>query len=83
MDERICEVKHRGKDERGRVVAHIGYIKRRTPEECSRYGGRPFAGFAIRLLDGVASGGAERFDTYDSADEAIGHARYAASRAEL
>lgn len=82
MDEVVATVQHRGKDERGRAIGHHGYLKRRTPEQVKKFGSRPFASWAIKVIDGKEEGGPERFKTYDTETEAVAHAEYAANQVD-
>jgi hypothetical protein len=44
----------------------------------ARYGGKRFASWARLTIDGIETGCAERFETYDRAADARSHAEYAA-----
>ncbi len=78
---KVLEVTHRDRDDKGRRFGHIGYIKKRTPTEIARYGGKRFAAWARLTKAGVECSAPQRFETYDTEDEARLHAKYAASTA--
>jgi hypothetical protein len=76
----VRTVTHREKNDRGQRFGHVGYIQHRAPAKRARYGGKPFASWARLTIDGIETGCAERFETYDTRAEAAQHARYAAGR---
>lgn len=76
----IKTITHRERDSQGRRLGHHAYIKRRSDAEMAKFGGKRFASFARKTRDGVASGPAEKFETYDTRREAVAHALYAAGK---
>lgn len=73
-------VDHRERDQKERKLGHHAYVQERTPASIRRYGGRRYAVWARRTVDGQETGTPERFETYDSDGEAMAHALYAAGR---
>jgi hypothetical protein len=76
----VCTVTHRKRfDEENRQLGHVGMIQERKPEKL-KLCGKAFAAWAFLTRDGIPSVYPERFETYDTREEAIAHAEYAASR---
>jgi hypothetical protein len=71
---------HRECNDRGQRFGHVGYVQRRTNRKMARYGGRRFAAWARLTVDGIETGCAERFQTFDREKSARRHAAYAAGR---
>jgi hypothetical protein len=75
----VAKTTHRTSNSHGQRFGHVGYVQRRTTEKMARYGGKRFASWARLTVEGIETGCAERFETYDHEAEAVAHARYAAS----
>jgi hypothetical protein len=76
----VKTVDHRVRSEKGRTLGHVGLVQRRTTARMKKYGGKRWAAWARRTVDGVATGSPERFETYDVESEALAHAIYAAGQ---
>lgn len=76
----VRTVTHREQNDRGQRFGHVAYVQRRAPAKMARYGGKRFAAWARLTIDGIETGCAERFETYDREADARKHAIYAAGR---
>jgi hypothetical protein len=77
----VKTVQHRVRDSEGRALGHVGVVQRRNAARLKKYGGRRFASWARRTLDGEVTGTPERYETYDTEAEALAHAAYSAGQA--
>jgi hypothetical protein len=77
----VCTVTHRTFDKKNRKYGHVGIVQYRPPEKVKANGGKAYASWAYLTLDGVPTNRPERFESFDTEEEAVAHAKYAASRA--
>lgn len=76
----VAEVDHRVRTDAGRPLGHRGYIQRLTPSQLEwAEETRAWAAWARLVVAGVEQGTPERFDVYPTKEEALAHAKYAAS----
>jgi hypothetical protein len=76
----VKTLEHRERGQEGQRLGHVAYVQRRAPAKMRRFGGRRWASWARRTVDGVPTGTPERFETYDTETEAVSHAVYAAGK---
>jgi hypothetical protein len=71
---------HREKGPKKEKLGHVGYVQERTDVSMRLFGGKRWAAWARRTVNGIETGTPERFDTYEAESEAQAHAVYAASK---
>src|SRR4051812_28595474 len=73
-------VTHKALDAKGRKLGHVGLVQRRSNESLAKFGGKRFASWAQRTVNGHLTGCPERFAAYDTEAEARAHAEYSAGQ---
>jgi len=73
-------VKHRIIDRKGRRLGHVAKIQQREPHNIASFGGRAWAAWAQKTVDGVEQPYANGFGSYETEREARAHAEYLAEQ---
>ncbi len=67
-------VNHRALDSKGRRLGRVAKIQERDPDKMISFGGRPWAAWAQKTIDGVEQPYVDGFDSYDTESQARKHA---------